>query len=197
MGNNENNNNNIEINISNEDEMEDNKEIISTSDDATPSEPSEQLDNSKSGNNYLEQLLRLQAEFINYKKRIEREKFELSDYLKSELVSTLLPILDDFDRLLHHSNSSQSINESDDTFKGVQLIYQNLLEILKKEGLKTIDSVGQKFDPRIHEALLIDTASNGDHEIVAEEWKKGYLFKERLLRPAQVKVAKTETAVEN
>jgi len=193
----ENNSNDIEIKVLNEDEIENNQENDSINNKAIQNELSKESTSLKTENNYLGQLQRLQAEFVNYKKRIERERLDLSDYLKSELVSTLLPILDDLERLLHHSNSDQTIYEPNETLVGTQLIYQNLLEILKKEGLKPIETVGQKFDPNVHEALLIDPSSNGEHEIVAEEWRKGYFFKERLLRPAQVKVAKIENTVEN
>jgi len=193
----ENNNNDIEIKVLNEEEMETDQENNSCNDKNIQSDSSDESKSLKTENNYLEKLQRLQAEFVNYKKRIERERIELSDYLKSELVTTLLPILDDLERLLYHSNSDQIISEPTEALLGIQLIYQNLLEILKKEGLKPIKSVGQKFDPNVHEALLIDPSSNGEYEIVAEEWRKGYFFKERLLRPSQVKVAKIENAVEN
>jgi len=193
----ENNSNDIEIKVLNEDEIENNQKNDSINNKAIQNEFSEESTSLKTENNYLEKLQRLQAEFVNYKKRIERERLDLSDYLKSELVSTLLPILDDLERLLYHSNSDQIISEPNEALLGIQLIYQNLLEILKKEGLKPIKSVGQKFDPNVHEALLIDPSSNGEYEIVAEEWRKGYFFKEKLLRPAQVKVAKIENAVEN
>jgi len=193
----ENNNNDIEIKVLNEEEMENNQENNSIDNKAIQNESTEESTSLRAENNYLEQLQRLRAEFANYKKRLERERYELSDYLKSELVSTLLPILDDLERLLYHSNSDQIIYEPNEPVLGIQLIYQNLLEILKKEGLKPIESIGQKFNPTVHEALLIDPSSNGEYEIVAEEWRKGYFFKGRLLRPAQVKVAKIENAVEN
>ena len=193
MGKKENKYDNIEIKVSDEDDMDNN----ANDDGVIQNDSSEAPTNMKSENNHLEQLQRLQAEFINYKKRIEREKLEFSDYCKGELISELLPVLDDFDRLLQHSNSSPTNFARNEALNGVQLIYRNLLEILIKEGLNPIDAVGKKFDPTIHEALLIDPASEGDHEIVAEEWKKGYLFKGRLLRPAQVKVAKIENAAEN
>ena len=70
-------------------------------------------------------------------------------------------------------------------------------EVLKDHGLKTIHAKGQKFDPRLHEALLTESSEDGEDEIVAEEWRKGYLFNDRLLRPAQVKVLKTEKVDDN
>lgn len=144
------------------------------------------------GNKYLEQLQRLQAEFMNYKKRVEKERLELSDLFKSELVGFLLPVIDDFERMLDHSNG-----ENNEFLKGVNLIYQKFIDVLKNQGLKTINAKGQKFDPRLHEAMLTENSENGDEEIVAEEWRKGYLFKDRLLRPAQVKVLKSEKVDDN
>jgi len=143
-------------------------------------------------NKYIEQLQRLQAEFINYKKRIERERLELSNLFKSELVGSLLPVIDDFERMLDHSN-----DENNEFLKGLKLIYQKFIDILKGQGLKLIEAKGQRFDPAVHEAVLSENnESNGD-EIVVEEWRKGYLFNDRLLRPAQVKVLKMEKVAEN
>lgn len=138
-------------------------------------------------NPYREQLQRLQAEFMNYKKRVDKERQELSDLFKSELVGSLLPVIDDFERMLDHTNS-----EPNEFLKGVKLIYQKFIDVLKEQGLKIIEARGQKFDPRLHEAMLTENSENGDDEIVAEELRKGYLFNNRLLRPAQVKVFKSE-----
>lgn len=142
--------------------------------------------------NYLEQLQRLQAEFANYRKRIEREKLELSNFYKSELVSSLLPIIDDFERMLNHANDNNN-----ELLTGVRLIFQKFMDILQTQGLKPIVAVGQKFDPAIHEALVVEQTDNGDDEVVVEEWQKGYFFNDRLIRPAQVKVSKNEVIRES
>lgn len=154
---------------------------------ATP-EPS----NGTEVKNYVEQLQRLQAEFANYRKRIEKEKLELSTFYKSELVSALLPIIDDFERMLNHTDDSNN-----ELLTGVRLIFQKLLDILQSQGLKPIVAIGQKFDPTIHEALFVERTDNGDDETVIEEWQKGYFFNDRLLRPAQVKVSKNEVLRES
>lgn len=143
---------------------------------------------------YFDHFLRLQAEFANYKKRIEREKLELSDFFKSELVGSLLPVIDDFERMLNHPVTSHENNE--EFFKGTTLIYQKFIGILERQGLKAIQTVGKRFDPSFHEAILIEAGNSGDNDIVVEEWRKGYLFNDRLLRPAQVKVLKTESVNE-
>jgi len=191
-----NENKSYEIEISDEDEkkVEQNK----TSDQKN----SEQLNNMKMSedkeqecsddNKYLEQLQRLQAEFVNYKKRIEKERLEFSDFFKSELASSLLPVIDDFEHMLNHTN-----DEDNEFLTGIRLIYQKLLGVLEVQGLKPVEAVGRKFDPRFHEAVLIETIDDGEDDIVAEEWRKGYLFNERLLRPAQVKVLKIDKVNES
>ena len=191
-----NNNNSHEIKITDEDEQNINHEedvIQNNFEETTNNEDvKKEAEECCEGKKYLEQLLRLQAEFMNYKKRVEKERLELSDLFKSELVGSLLPVIDDFERMLDHSNG-----ENNEFLKGVKLIYQKFIDVLKEQGLKTIHAKGQKFDPRLHEAMLTENSENGDDEIVAEEWRKGYLFNDRLLRPAQVKVLKSEKLDEN
>ncbi len=145
-------------------------------------------------NNYLEQLQRLQAEFMNYKRRIEKERLELSTLFKSELVGSLLPVIDDFERMFDHLNSDNSQNEF---LSGVKLIYQKMMDILGAQGLKRIHATGQRFDPELHEAVMSENNHHDGEAIVAEEWRSGYQFNDRLLRPAQVKVIKLEKATEN
>jgi molecular chaperone GrpE len=189
-------NNSHEIKISDDDEQnfeherDANKNVLEaiTNKEDNETETTKYLESNK----YLDQLQRLQAEFMNYKKRVEKERLELSDLFKSELVGSLLPVIDDFERMLDHSDG-----ENNEFLKGVKLIYQKFIDVLKEQGLKTINAKGQKFDPRLHEAMLTENTENGDDEIVAEEWRKGYLFNDRLLRPAQVKVLKSEKVDES
>ncbi|MBN2031151.1 nucleotide exchange factor GrpE [bacterium] len=133
----------------------------------------------------IDQLQRLQAEFSNYKKRIEKERKSLFSTAKGELVSKLLPVLDDFDRLLNSVKSNGKCDAQD-----VQYICQNLKECLVEEGMEEIESVGKPFDPHIHEAVDIEITDPDREGVVLEEWKKGYTFGEKLLRPSQVKVGK-------
>jgi molecular chaperone GrpE len=141
--------------------------------------------------NYFDQLQRLRAEFSNYKKRMENEKSMLSDLIRSEVFKSLLPVIDDFERLLFHVNNKEhEVNE------GVHLIFQKLMDTLKDQGLKQINSVGEKFDPNFHEALLAEHQKDSEEDTVIEEWRKGYVFKDRLLRPAQVKVNKPQISDE-
>lgn len=145
-------------------------------------------------NNYVEQLQRLQAEFMNYKKRVEKERLELSNLFKSELVGSLLPVIDDFERMLSHVDSN---NNQSEFVNGLKLIYQKMMDILSGHGLRRIHAKGQKFDPELHEAVMSEDNHHDGDAIVAEEWRSGYQFHDRLLRPAQVKVIKLEKVAEN
>jgi molecular chaperone GrpE len=130
-----------------------------------------------------DQLLRRQADFENFRRRIERERSEFAQYAGMELVGELLPILDDFERALKTEASDQ------DYAKGVELIYQRLFDTLKKMGLEPIEAEGRPFDPYVHEAVERTEADGVEDHTVLEVFQKGYNFRGRLLRPAMVKVA--------
>jgi len=131
----------------------------------------------------LDRLLRRQAEFENFRRRVDREKSEFAHYASNEAVAALLPILDDFERALKQESADKEYE------RGTELIYQRLVDTLKKLGLEPIDSAGQPFDPYIHQAIeRVETDQSEDHTIL-EEYQRGYNFKGRLLRPAMVKVA--------
>jgi len=134
-------------------------------------------------NELTDRLLRRQAEFENYRRRVERERADLLEYANSESLRAILPTLDDFERAL-------KVETADKTYaRGMELIYQHLLEALKKLGLEPINSKGQKFDPHLHHAVdMVETDEVEDHTIL-EEYQRGYNFRNRQLRPAMVKVA--------
>jgi len=128
-------------------------------------------------------LLRGQAEFQNFRKRVEKERVEFAEYSSTEAVRALLPIIDDFERALKVESADKEFS------KGMQLILQRLYESLKKLGLEPLASAGQPFDPHIHHAVeMVETTDAPDHTIL-DEYQRGYNFKGRLLRPAMVKVA--------
>lgn len=135
----------------------------------------------------IERLKRLQAEFANYKKRVQKETLELSSYVKSQLIYNLLPVIDDMKRLSEHKNMADR-----ELLEVANTTYQKLFSILEKEGLQEIESIGKEFDPTIHEAVLIETGEGGRDNLILDEWEKGYKFKSRLLRPAKVKVYQVE-----
>ncbi len=130
-----------------------------------------------------DRFLRRQAEFENYRRRVEREKSDFLQYAASEAVQTLLPVVDDFERALKQESADKEY------VRGMELIYQRLVDTLKKLGLEPITSTGQPFDPYIHQAIdKVETDEVEDHTIL-EEYQRGYNFKGRPLRPAMVKVA--------
>jgi molecular chaperone GrpE len=128
-------------------------------------------------------LQRRQAEFENYRRRVERERGELLEFASMDTVKALLPILDDFERGLKMEGGGREYA------RGMELIYQRLYETLKKLGLEPISSEVAVFNPHIHHAVeMVDTKDHPDQTIL-EEYQRGYYFKGRLLRPAMVKVA--------
>ena len=132
-------------------------------------------------------LVRRQAEFENFRRRIERERQEFAEYAGMETLRNLLPVVDDFERALMAAALTDSAEA--EFVKGVELIYQRLLETLKKQGLEAIPTLDQKFDPHVHHAVeMVQNEELDDHTIL-DEYQRGYNFKGRLLRPAMVKVA--------
>jgi molecular chaperone GrpE len=128
-------------------------------------------------------LQRRQAEFENYRRRVERERGELLEFAAMDTVKSLLPVLDDFERALKVDSSDKEL------VKGMELIYQRLYESLKKLGLEPVAGDSELFNPHIHHAVeMMDTKDHPDQTIL-EEYQRGYYFKGRLLRPAMVKVA--------
>jgi molecular chaperone GrpE len=133
----------------------------------------------------LDRLARLQAEFENARKRGIREQQEFREFALADALKTLLPILDSLERALDARHPAKEEFRS-----GVELIYKQLDDALGKLGLRPILAKGELFDPHLHEAIeMVDTADAKDHEVL-EELQRGYKLKERLLRPAMVKVAR-------
>src|SRR5581483_6617568 len=129
-------------------------------------------------------LLRKHAEFENYRKRMQREKHELIELANADLIRALLPSLDGLERALKHRDAG--VPEA--FYKGLELIYRELLDVLTRAGVVPVETVGQIFDPHLHQAVeTVEAAGHRDQEIV-EELQKGYKLKHRLLRPAIVKV---------
>lgn len=132
--------------------------------------------------------LRLQADFDNYRRRSQREREDLSQYASVKVVTALLPVLDDLERALA---APQPEGENCDSLKtGVQMIQRQLLDVLAKEGLQEIETLGQPFDPYIHEAVMQCEAAEGVEEnTITMVLRKGYKMKEKVIRAAMVQVA--------
>ena len=138
----------------------------------------------------LDRLARLQAEFDNARKRAVREQQEFREFAAADVIKNFLPILDSFERALRAGGDSNSNSNSNDFRNGIELIYRQFQDALQKIGVQPIVSVGQAFDPRVHEAVeMVDTSEVPDHHVL-DELQRGYRYKERLLRPAMVRVAR-------
>jgi molecular chaperone GrpE len=138
----------------------------------------------------LDRLARLQAEFDNARKRQEREKQEFRDYATGSVVEQFLPVLDNFGLALNATGSADQLRN------GVELIVKQMDETLRGLSVVPISTVGQQFDPRVHEALgSVERDDLPDHSI-AEEIRKGYKIRERLLRPAMVRIVSNSKQAE-
>jgi molecular chaperone GrpE len=135
----------------------------------------------------VDRLARAQAEFDNARKRAAREQQDYRDYAQSDTIKALLPIMDSFERALH-ANLPQ--NEDSEFRNGVELIYKQFQDALFKLGVRPIPAKGDPFDPRVHEAIEMVDTTEADDQQVLEELQRGYKLKERLLRPAMVRVAR-------
>lgn len=133
----------------------------------------------------LDRLARLQAEFDNARKRAAREQQEFREFAATDVLKNVLPILDSLERAL-----KTPTGEGGDFRSGVELIYRQFQDALQKIGVQPIPAIGHPFDPRVHEAVeMVDTTEVPDHQVI-EEFQRGYKYKDRLLRPAMVRVAR-------
>ncbi|MFE4711349.1 MULTISPECIES: nucleotide exchange factor GrpE [unclassified Paenibacillus] len=131
-------------------------------------------------------VLRVQADYDNFRRRTQKEKEELAQYATSKLINELLPVLDNFDRALATAPAGP---ETEAFTKGVNMIFRQLDVVLKSEGLTAMESVGQPFNPEYHQAIMQVESEEHEEGIVTEEVQKGYLLKDKVLRPAMVKVS--------
>lgn len=153
-------------------------------------EQEEELTEEKKRNEELTETLQwLQAEFENYKKRIEKEKFELVDFGKAELVYELLPVLESIDSALEQLRKNGN-QKNPEFIKGVELIRKKFWGVLEKEGLEEIECMGKELDPLCHDVLFSEEDKSKKEGIVLEELQKGFLFNGKVLRHSKVKVNK-------
>lgn len=131
-------------------------------------------------------MLRLQAEYENYKKRSEREKIAERKYKSQDLANELLPVLDNFERALQVEVTEANKGIID----GITMVYQQFLDALKSQGIEQIEALNKEFDPNLHHAVMQTENSEVESNIVVEELQKGFMLKDRVIRPAMVKVNK-------
>jgi len=132
-----------------------------------------------------DRLLRKQADFENYRKRIEKEKREFQQYALSSFMQDLIGIMDNFERALMHADEQSGSQYR----RGVELIYRQLRDLTEKKGLRPVETEGQLFDPNFHEAITRELRNEMPENTILEELQKGYFFQDKLLRPALVKVS--------
>ncbi|MBC5638789.1 nucleotide exchange factor GrpE [Ornithinibacillus sp. BX22] len=131
-----------------------------------------------------QRLLRTQAEFDNYKKRSIKEREAERKYKAQDLVTELLPAIDNFERALQVETTDANKNLLD----GISMVYRQLVDALKSQGVEPIEAIGKEFDPNIHQAVMQVEEEGFEPNTVVEELQKGYMMKDRVIRPAMVKV---------
>jgi len=145
---------------------------------------------------YYNQLLRLQADFENYRKRMEKDRPELMKWGKAELLLKLLPLYDMLLSAHAHINSARENGGGDETLKGLEMIFKEFSKVFEAEGLRAMEPVGKPYDPMASEILGVVDGTDENDGLVVEELQKGFYYGEKILRPARVKIAKKKAAPE-
>lgn len=135
---------------------------------------------------YKDRLLRKAAEFENYKRRTENDQLNLFKYAAESFIAKLLPVIDDFERSLIHIKDAKDVATIKD---GIKLVYDKLMKMLDDQGVKQIDAVGKPFDVHYHEAIMQKKAEDAEPHTVIEEFEKGYMYKDRVIRHTKVAVS--------
>ena len=134
-----------------------------------------------------DRFLRMAADLENYKKRAAKEKEDYVKFANEDLIKAILPFIDNLERAVNHA---EKVSDTGVMIEGVRLTIQQILQALNKFGLSSFESVGKPFDPAMHEAMLVVETDQHEPNQVLEEFQKGYLLNNRLLRPATVSVSK-------
>jgi len=147
----------------------------------------QQIDNlQKEKDELFEKLQRVSADYANFQKRAPKQIADTICYEKEKIIKTLLPVLDNFEHTLQNAHSAENV---DVLVKGVRIIYDQMLDILKSHGIEQIKALGQKFDPALHEAMMKKTKPDTEENIVLEEFQKGYKLNGRVIRPTKAVVS--------
>ncbi|MFZ5646672.1 MAG: nucleotide exchange factor GrpE [Bacillota bacterium] len=133
---------------------------------------------------YFNRLARMQADFDNYRKRVAKEREDLIKYAGEQIITALLPVIDNLERALAAKDG-----DSGKLAEGVEMIGRQINDILAREGIEIIPTVGEQFNPEIHEAVMREECGDHPENTVIEEFRKGYTLKGKVIRPAMVKVA--------
>lgn len=131
--------------------------------------------------------IRAQAEMMNFKRRKEEETSNMLKYANEDVLKSLLPVVDNFERAIMLDDNDLS-DEVSKFLSGFKMIYTNVIDIFNKFEVKEIEAEGIEFDPRVHQAVLMEHDDSKPHNVVLEVLQKGYMYKDRVIRPAMVKV---------
>lgn len=170
--------------------VDENLEEVSSNNDNLCDQSEEEILILKNNIENLEEKIKLtQAELINYRKRKDEETSNMLKYANMDLIVELLPVLDNFERAL---NMKSEFKDFDKYTEGYKLLYNHLVDTLKKFGVEEIPALGLEFDPNLHEAVMIDSDEEKENDIILEVFNKGYMLKGRVIRPSKVKVNKID-----
>lgn len=140
----------------------------------------------KENKEQYERMLRIQAEYDNFKRRTQEERIRERKYQAEDLANQLLPVLDNFERALQ----IEVTEEIKGLYEGIEMVYKQFLEALKSEGIEQIEALGEQFDPNLHHGVMQVEEEDFDSNEILEELQKGYMLKDKVLRAAMVKVNK-------
>ena len=135
-------------------------------------------------------LQRVSADYANYQKRAPKQIADTIGYEKERIIKTLLPVMDNFEHTLQNAHSAEDV---DVLVKGIQIVYDQLIDVLKSHKVEQIEAKGEKFDPAVHQAMTQRTEADAEDNIVLEEFQKGYKLNDRVIRPSKVIVNKLQT----
>lgn len=170
--------------------VDENLEEVSSDNDNLCDQSEEEILILKNNIENLEEKIKLtQAELINYRKRKDEETSNMLKYANMDLIVELLPVLDNFERAL---NMKSEFKDFDKYTEGYKLLYNHLVDTLKKFGVEEIPALGLEFDPNLHEAVMIGSDEEKENDIILEVFNKGYMLKGRVIRASKVKVNKID-----
>jgi len=129
--------------------------------------------------------LRLRADFDNYRRRVQLDRESSEKYRAQSIITNLLPAIDNFERAMQITPENEQATQ---LMQGMEMVYRSILEALKQEGAVPIESVGKEFDPQYHQAIMQVEDENYGSNIIVEEFQKGYVLNDRVIRPSMVKV---------
>lgn len=158
----------------------------------------EQLENqlgelTKEKQELFEQLQRVSADYSNFQKRAPKQVADSVAYEKKAIIRSLLPSIDNFEHALSHASTASGKEAMDNIIKGIQMVFDHMLDALKTHGVERIDALGKPFDPNLHEAMMRRSEPDKEDNTVLEVYQAGYMMRDQVLRPSKVIVNKIET----